>query len=195
MLLHTEAIPAEYIADFVDTVRTERLELLVQSRPSRMPFAAIEWLMPTAIVAYLAKPYFDSFLKEMGKDHYGLLKDGLNKMYGRVAGPKAPDLKLVSSAGKVDEEQQYSLFFSIVVEGLDSNRFKLLIPRPITESEYELAVSEFLEFAARLHSTNMDQQFAAALTAIPQVGGEILVVYDFSEKKLQPIHPLARHRR
>ena len=178
VLLHADNIPAEYVGDFTDTVRADRLELLVQSRPAGVPYAGIEWLMPTAIVAYLAKPYFESFLKEMGKDHYVLLKNGLKKIYSRVAGPKAPNVTLVSSAGKVAKEQSYSLFFSVVFEGPDGNRFKLLIPRPISESEYDLATGAFLEFAYRLHSQGLDEKFAGALKAIPHPGQTLLVVYD-----------------
>jgi len=195
VVLHADTVPAEFVADFTDTVRADRLELRVQSRPSGVPFAAIEWLMPTAVVAYLAKPYFESFLKEMGKDHYGLLKDGLKKLYARVAGPKAPEVTLVSTAGKVDKEQPYSLFFSVIVEGPDGNRFKLLIPRPITESEYELAIGAFLEFAERLHSRSLDERTTLALRDIPHVGGTVLVAYDVAEKHIKPIDPLAAHRR
>lgn len=195
VLLHVDSFPAEYVADFTDTVRADGLELLVQSRPTGTPFAAIEWMMPTAIVAYLAKPYFESFLKEMGKDHYGLLKVGLKNIYARVAGPKAPEVSLVSSAGKIDKEQPYSLFFSVVFEGPNGNRFKLLIPRPITETEYDLAINAFLDFADRLHSKGLDEQFAEALKAIPNPGRTLLVVYDVAEKHIKPIDPLLRHRR
>jgi hypothetical protein len=194
-VLHADTVPREFFADFTDAVRAERLEVLVQSRPSGVPFAAIEWLMPTAIVAYLAKPYFESFLKEMGKDHYGLVKEGLKKLYARVAGPAAPEVTLVSTAGKVDKEQPYSLFFSIVIGGPDGNRFKLLIPRPITEIEYALALDAFLDFAERLHSRSLDKGFVTALETIPHVGQTILVVYDVAGQRIKPIDPLAGHRR
>ena len=94
VVIHTDTIPSDFIADFTDAVRADRLELLVQARPSGVPFAAIEWLMPTAIVAYIAKPYFESFLKEMGKDHYEFVKNGLKKIYARVAGAKAHEVTL-----------------------------------------------------------------------------------------------------
>jgi hypothetical protein len=196
VVLHVDTIPAEFIADFTNTVRSDRLELLVQSRHSGMAFAAIEWLMPTAIVVYLAKPYFESFLKEMGKDHYVLVKDGLKKIYARVAGSKAPEVTLLAStAGKVNNEQPYSSLFSVVIEGPDKHRFKLLIPRPITESEYELTIGAFLEFAERIHSGNPDDRFAAALNAIPHVQSTVLVVYDVVDKRIRPIDPMAGHRR
>ena len=195
ILLHEDTIPTEFLADFTDTVRADSFELLVRSRPSGIPFAAIEWLMPTAIVAYLTKPYFESFLKEMGKDHYGLLKKGLQELYARVAGPKAPEMVLISTAGKINKEQLYSLFFSVVVDGPDDHQFKLLIPRHITESEYKLALEAFLQFAAHLYSQGLDKKFAAALKAIPHVGRTILVVYDTADRLIKPIDPISGHRR
>ena len=194
-VFHVATVPAEFFADFTDSVRADRLEVLVQTRPSGVPFAAIEWLMPTAIVAYLAKPYFESFLKEMGKDHYGLVKQGLKKLYARVAGPDAPEVALVSTAGKIPKDQPYSLFFSVVLEGPEGNRFKLLIPRPISELEYEVAIGAFLDFADRLHSKRLDKGTVAAFEDVPHVGGTVLVVYDVEAKTLKPIDPLASHRK
>ena len=185
-LMHADTIPPEYVADFTETVRADRLELAVQARPFGGPYAALEWMMPTVIVAYLAKPYFESFLKEMGKDHYGLVKDGLKKIYARVAGPKAPEISLVSSSGKVGKEQPYSLFFSVVIEAPDGRRFKLLIPRPITESEYELAIGAFLQFADQLYERGLDERFSKALEAIRHPSQTVLVAYDVTEKSESP---------
>lgn len=134
---HLENIPPDYFSDFTETVKSEELELSVQARESGIPFAGIEWLMPTAIVAFLAKPYFESFLQEMGKDHYALVKKGLKKLYPRVASLDAPEATLVASAGKVNKAQPCSLFFSVVFEGPQGKFFKLLVPRPIAEQEYE----------------------------------------------------------
>lgn len=195
VLLHTDNISADYFADFTETVRVDKLELQLRSRPAGAVFAGVEWLIPTAIVAYIAKPYFESFLKEMGKDHYGLIKEGLKKIYAKVAGVDAPKMSVVSSAGKSNKEQPYSMFFSVVVEGPQGNTFKLLIPRPISESQYEIAIGAFLDFTQRLYSNGMDEQFELALKAIPNHGKTLLVVYDVAAKHLKPIDPFAGHRR
>ena len=85
-IFHVDSVPTEYFQDFVETVRSDKLELQVVERPSG-PMAGIEWLMPTAIFAYLAKPYFESFLKEMGKDHYTASREGTT----RTAWPWKPE--------------------------------------------------------------------------------------------------------
>jgi hypothetical protein len=46
----------------------------------------VEWFIPTAIVFFVAKSYFDGFLKEAGKDHYQLLKSKLSKTAAKTMG-------------------------------------------------------------------------------------------------------------
>ena len=190
VVLYVDNIPLEYFSDFTDSVRAEGLDLAVESRPSGIPYAGIEWLMPTAIVAYLAKPYFESFLKEMGKDHYGLVKQGLQKLYTRVAGSKAPEVSLISTAGKADRDQPYSLFFSVVVEGPQGNLFKLLIPKPIEQQDYEAAVTAFLEFALQLNWGMLDERAVIDFNEATPTGRTTLVVYDTAAKRIRPVNPL-----
>lgn len=193
-LVHLDSFPAEDFNDFAQAVRVDKLELHVVGRPSG-PMAGVEWLMPSMILAYLAKPYFESFLAEMGRDHYELLKRGLKRLYGRVAGPDSPEVTLVSTAGKVRKDQPYSLLFSVVAEGRNGERIKLLIPRPIDVNEYEAAIDTFLEFVDRLHANELDDDYATLVSTRPRGGSTILVVYDPKIGKLHAVDPLAAHHR
>ncbi|GAB1576220.1 hypothetical protein [Bordetella petrii] len=193
VFLHVDSVPAEYFQDFIDTVRADNLDLQVVARPSA-PMAGVEWLMPTVILAYLAKPYFESFLTEMGKDHYELVKAGLKKLYKRVAGPESPEVTLIATGGKVNKYQPYSLFFSVVVEGLDGERIKLLIPRPIDEVEYRAAIDAFLDFAEGLHVSSLDGDDLSSIEAPHRVGSTVLVAYDSNTKKIRSVDPLASRR-
>ncbi len=193
-VLHVDSIPPEYFSDFTDAVRAEGLALAVESRPSNTPYAGIEWLMPTAIAAYLARPYFESFLKEMGKDHYGLVKEGLKKLYARVASSEAPKVTQISTAGKVNKHQPYSLFFSVVAAGPQGSFFKLLIPRPIEEQEYEVAITAFLDFALQVNLGKLDQQAAIEFKEATPTGRTTLVVYDMTARRIKPVNPLAERR-
>lgn len=194
VLLHEDSIPREFFAEFEHTIATDGLEIQVKSRPTGTVFAGIEWLMPTAIVAYIAKPYFESFLKEMGKDHYDLLKRGLKKLYSRVAGPKTPKVTLVSTAGKTAKEQPYSFYFSVVTEVTDKVRFKLLVPQPITELEYETLISAYLYFVEHVHADTLHEESLMRFKNAPNLGGTILVRYDAAAKAIFPVDPLESHR-
>lgn len=192
--MHDETLPREFLADFEESVRADGLEIQFHAFQFGTAYAAIEWLMPTAIVAYIAKPYFDSFLKEMGKDHYNLLKEGLKKLYSKVAGPRAPEVKIVATAGKVTKEQPYSLFFSIVAEVADGIIFKLLIQHPISQKEYETLISKFLAFLVDVRANAIDENALEAFRNTPLSVRTILVRYDFTNQVIVPVDPLEGRR-
>lgn len=80
---YQEDVPNEIISDFVHTLESGGLEVDTIRRRVGV-YMALEWALPTAVIAYLAKPYFDAFLSEAGKDHYGVTKRGLLKLIGKL---------------------------------------------------------------------------------------------------------------
>lgn len=193
-ILHEDQIPEAAFQDFADSIRAPGLIFEHEARPSGVPFAGMEWLMPTALLAYVAKPYFESFLKEMGKDHYELLKKGFNKLYERFAGPGAPDTQIIGTQGKASKEQPYSLFFSVVAEAPDGVRLKLLIPRPIESAEYEIAISKFLDMVQSTYNGTIEQEVAETFKNAPITSGTVLVTYEVASGKLVPVDPFAGRR-
>lgn len=193
-LLHEDQIPEVFFQEFEESITAPGLIFKRETRPSGVPFAGIEWLMPTVVLAYVAKPYFESFLKEMGKDHYDLLKKGFNKLYERFAGPRAPDVKIVATQGKSSKDQPYSLFFSVVAEAPDGVRLKLLIPRPIEQTEYEIAISRFLDLVQSTYGGDVTEDVAKTFKDAPITSGTVLVTYEAATGKLVPVDPFAGRR-
>jgi hypothetical protein len=193
-LLHEDQIPEVFFQEFEESITAPGLIFKRETRPSGVPFAGIEWLMPTVVLAYVAKPYFESFLKEMGKDHYDLLKKGFNKLYERFAGPRAPDVKIAATQGKSSKDQPYSLFFSVVAEAPDGIRLKLLIPRPIEQTEYEIAISRFLDLVQSTYGGDVPEDVAKTFKDAPITSGTVLVTYEVAAGKLVPVDPFAGRR-
>lgn len=193
-VLHEDQIPNAFFQEFEESISAPGLIFERGSRPSGVLFAGVEWLMPTAVVAYVAKPYFESFLKEMGKDHYDLLKKGFNKLYERFAGPRTPDVKIVATQGKLSEEQPYSLFFSIIADAPDGVCLKLLIPRPIEQAEYEIAISKFLDLVQSIYGGDMAGNMVKTFKNAPITSGTILVTYEKATGTLVPVDPFAASR-
>jgi hypothetical protein len=181
-VLHEAQIPDRVFQEFEDTIRAPGLIFKRENRPSGVPFGGVEWLLPTVVLAYLAKPYFESFLKEMGKDHYDLLKKGFYKLYESCAGPSAQDVQIAATQGKSSKDQPYSLFFSVVAEAPDGIRLKLLIPRPIEPTEYEIAISKFLILVQSTYNETMNADVASTLQNAPITSGMILVTYEATGK-------------
>ena len=190
-LLHTRSFPDEVFSEFVRFVTAENLQLQVEARDEDGRYAAVEWLIPTAVIAYIGRAYFESFLKEMGKDHYSLLKAGLKMLYAKLIRPEAPEVTLLSTKGKICADQPYSLTFSILAEAEAGTRFKLLLQRAASQLEYEKTISSFLEFLEAYHAGILDPKTLEMLKDTRIVGGTLLLAFNPATGQIEPIDPLA----
>lgn len=147
-----EGIPDEPFVEFKDAVSASGLDVVLESRPAAGPYAGVEWFIPTAIVFFVAKSYFDGFLKEAGKDHYQVLRSKLSKTAAKTMQSPRIEPVLVGTEGKVRKDSPYSLALSIYAEANDGNTFKLLLPKPSYQPDYEEIVCSFLNFLDDYHS-------------------------------------------
>lgn len=191
-VIHSKSIPAEVFVEFVRTVSAEKLNLHVESREEGGPYAGLEWLIPTAVIVYLGKSYFDGFLKEMGKDHYNLLKAGLKTLREKLLGPAAPEMTVISTAGKTTKNQPYSLVYSILAEADADLRFKLLLQRGVSEREYEEILDAFLAFLAAYHAQALEPETVEKLKTSRVVGRTLLLAFNQETKVIEPLDPIPR---
>ena len=191
-IVHDDAIPAKVFAEFRDLVEAEGLDLLIDGREASGPSAGIEWLLPTAVVVFVGKTYFESFLKEAGKDHYAMLKAGLSSLYKKFVGPDAPAVTVVSSAGKRSGSPRFSMLFSVLAEGNDGVRFKLLIEPSASREQYEASVRAFLSFLDDYHAGVLEPDIQAELSNVRVVGRTLLLAFDADLDRVRAVDPLAK---
>ena len=136
--------------------------------------------------------YFDGIFKEMGKDHYGLMKRGLKTLYARLIGPQAPAVTVLSTAGKTTASRKYSLLFSLLAEAEDGLRFKLLIQESATEAEYEATVNAFIYFLDAFHRQTLPPEVISEMGNIRVVGRTVLLAYSAELGRLVPVDPMQK---
>lgn len=151
-LIYENSLPSEIFEDFKNSLNNKNLNISVDSRPPNGPQACVEWFIPSLVVAFIGKSYFDAFFKEMGKDHYTALKAKLSGVATQVMSTPRIEPTLFGSPGKLSTENPYSLAFSIYAEANDGHRFKLLIPKPSESNDYSEIVNIFLDFLSEYHS-------------------------------------------
>ncbi len=199
-IVYVDKIEKEFFNEFKSTVDRNGLGLLIEERPEVGPLACAEWFIPTAIVVFLGKPYFESFLREMGKDHYTFLKKGLSSLCVKTVLSRRFEPVLMASSrapGKVNSNNPYTLSFSIMAETGSGYNFKLLLPKSTKGFNYQVATDKFIDFVAEYHS---DGELSRAydiikLSGFP--GGTVLVRYDPETKSIEwqdPIPPEVRAR-
>ena len=192
LLSFTPPFSADDFADFVKSHADARAEVVLDKRDSEGPQAGIEWLLATAVMLFIGKSYFDGMLKELGKEHYHLLKAKTKGLYARLIGPQAPAVTLVATAGKVGDRRKYSLLFSLLAEADDGLRFKLLIQESATQEEYEATVNAFVDFLDAFHRCALPADVIAELQQVRVVGKTVLVAYSREHRRVIAVDPMSK---
>lgn len=192
IISYDEGMPTEIPRLIVDTVQHPNLKLVEEAREDYGPFAGIEWLLPTAIVIFITKSYFDAFLKEMGKDHYNLLKKGILSVRERLFGKnRLIQYALIGTEGKIKSGNKYSLVFSVWSEINDEYKVKFLFEEQLTEDEFEKNVSLILQFLQAIHLAEGSLDDCLIMDEdVRRSGRTILIAFDKDAQKLRMISPL-----
>ena len=185
-VLYVDRIEDSFFDEFISTVDRDDLGLLVEGRPESGPFACAEWFIPTAIAVFLGKPYFESFLKEMGKDHYSLLKKGISGLCVKTVSSRRFEPVLMSSpSGKINQSNPYTLSFSVMADTGDGYSFKLLLPKLKEDFDYHKATDRFMDFIADYHSDGELSQAFDTIKLSDAPGGTVLVRYNPKTSKIE----------
>lgn len=145
VLIYPSNFPDEEIAKEVTEFYSEKLNLKIQKNENE-PFSAFEWILPTAFGVCILKPYFDSFLSEMGKDHYLILKNGLKKVLENGKKYKISLITATKSTEKLSNSYNQSLVISIIIQIKNNRQIKLLFDDNLSKDDWENAIEQLLVF-------------------------------------------------
>lgn len=114
-------------------------------------FASLEWIISTSIAVYILKPYFESFLKEMGKDHYQILSNKLKKLSQRGKQIKTTLHTASESTEKLDRSYTQSMSFSVLIQTKKGRFIKLLFDDELDQEDWDSAIDQLLEFVVEFY--------------------------------------------
>ncbi len=185
-LHHFRKVPAGLLDEFCTSVSIDSLRFERVSRPESGPQMGIEWFVFPAIAVFLLKPYFDSFMKEAGKDHYYVLKRALKALWGELFS-KDRKLRVVIGTASGIKKREYSMLFAIYAAVDDGKLVKLLIPEECTEEEYSASIEAFLDFVESYHSKKSENKLI--INFYPERGSRHIafVTYDKKSKSLRNV--------
>jgi hypothetical protein len=180
------------VQPLVDVFAEGGLDLEVEYRDPPGPWAAVEWYLPTAAMLYLAKGYFDGFLKEAGREHYHVVKRAIGSLWSGFFGEQATvKVRIVTSAHspkKTDLSEPFSLALSVIAQG-DARNFKLLLRNDSSKSDLDIAVERFLIFMAEFHAGTLSPTHQDQLQALGTERGLIAVTYDHANDEIVVLDP------
>lgn len=178
--------------EFESSLEHTGLSLIKEPR-EHGPFAGLEWLLPTAVILYVGKAYFESFLKEMGKDHYHLMKKGLQSFrksfLSKSTGIKYQRVAVPSS--KIPKVPKFSVLFSIMSKTKNGQSIKFLFPEYISEEEFQKSTESFIKLLNNNYSAEKGDELTNQIQSLKTPQHTILVRYDVVKQKPEVIDPMA----
>ena len=156
----------ESFKDIAQSLREGGAHVTLRRRPREGPYAFLEWLIPTAVIVLIVKPYLKEFSTETGKLHAHALHKGLSKLWNKVFGPK-PEIEstMVGPSGKVDP-QVFSPTVSVKMTRNDGGDLILLFPLGTSSEDFTLAVDRFMELMEQHYSQNGADPLTEAMSAV-----------------------------
>ena len=139
--------PDIFIDKILADLYVDGLELKVRKRPEIGPMNALEWIIPTAIAAYIFKSYFDGFLKEAGKDHYLTLGIWLKKFINNGREIKVKTIYSSQSLEKQPNKNTQSKSVSLHLQTKNGKIIKLLFDNDLQKDDWDNAINQLLDFA------------------------------------------------
>lgn len=177
-LSYQEDVSQEIMSELIDTVSVDGLVLRSEPREIGV-YANMEWAIPSIIIAYLSKPYFEAFMKEAGKDHYQLLKKGFIQLFKRIFGEKPESRQAARSA-----------IFSIMANMYDGRSVKFVFPEGITLEEYEKSLNLLHELLSTHYEIYPDDQMSKLVSALKKQSHSIYLEYSSNKGEWVLIDPL-----
>ena len=192
-LIYDEQVPKDFLDDFCLELETKSLDFRRQPLPLQGPQASLDMLtVVTALTFFFLKPYFDSFMKEAGRDHYVLLKKTIKKLWKRFFS-KDNDFHCVMITSKGKVKLEHSLLFSIYAEIANERKVKFLIREGCSEDDFAAGIDAFFDLVESYHS---DVPYEGiVLDDERDYWGVILIEFDPETKSLRVLDPTSRSRK
>nr|WP_321356997.1 hypothetical protein [uncultured Draconibacterium sp.] len=185
ILVYPTEIPDEIIEKELEFLNHDKHDIKVLKTDNNT-FMAFEWIVPTAFIVYLLKPYFNAFLSEAGKDHYHITKKGLKKLVEKAKLIKAKFLTAEISSKKLSKNYSQSIVFSIIFQTQDNRPIKLLFDNEMELSDWENAIDELIELILENYKSSPNDKLSKMMDGLgKEKGDEIYAVINSASKQLE----------
>ncbi len=181
-----EDMPDMFLNSILLDLNTEGLKFQVRKRPELGATAALEWILPTAIITYIFKSYFDGFLTEAGKDHYIILKKWLKIVANNGRLVKITTVYATQSLDKQPSNNTQSKSFSILLQTKNNKIIKLLFDDDLEKEDWDNAIDQLLDFAIEHYEKIPNDNLTKELERFVQnKRSTVYAVIDKKSKKLR----------
>ncbi|HEX8612667.1 MAG TPA: hypothetical protein VF800_15380 [Telluria sp.] len=145
-IVYQAGFPLNSFQEFAHELSSDSINVHLEERPASGPLLGIMWTMMTLGVVFIGSNYFGGIFKELGKDHYEMLKKALAKLTEKTMNMPKIEPVLVGTSGKIGADDPISMAFPVWVELPNKKYVKLLVPKKTSEVDYPTITNAFLDF-------------------------------------------------
>ncbi|TDY35350.1 hypothetical protein [Janthinobacterium sp. 75] len=194
-IIYASGFPNASFHQFADALKDETLTVHLEEREPPGPMAGLMWTMLTASALFIASSYFGGMLKELGKDHYEVLKRELAKLTKSTMDEPRIEPVLFGTAGKLDNGDPISMGFSIWAQLPNGYTLKLLIPKKTENVDYAAGTDAFLDFVLRCHEEGDNILSDAGLDTSSRQINPITLMYNAEIGRIEWANPIPKAAR
>lgn len=173
-----EDFPNELIEEYTSSISAPELKIRAESREIGV-YASIEWALPTLVIVYLSKPYFEAFLQEAGKDHYQLLKKGTLELFNHLYGSK-PEKR----------DKKRSRIFSAMVQLQDGRSLKFVFPEGVSIEQYKKSLEVMHDLLLKHYVDHPNDQITEMASQLSTPTRSLYIEYKAEKENWVLIDPL-----
>jgi hypothetical protein len=129
----------------LEVLKGTDLNIYVQQNENNPLFNAFEWIIPSAFGVYILKPYFDSILSEVGKDHYELLKKFISQYLKKGKKFNFSLIAAKESSKKLSKTYNNSLTVALEIQAKNNRVIKILFDNSLSIEEWQEASSKIMD--------------------------------------------------
>ena len=192
-LLYLEGLPPEYFDDFRNSIDFDAIDFREEQRENE-PYAALEWMIPTAVALYVGKKFADALLKKATDDFadavYPKLKNGVAELTKKLFVTDRTRFGVVSS-GETKVTNAASTIFSVTAQTTGRHRAKFVFhDDSLSELEYEIAVDQIFA-TLEAHYRDADNDLLSDTSPEYLRGGSVYLIFDKQSQAWDLVDPIA----
>jgi hypothetical protein len=179
---YLEKFPDIGLEEVIADLQEKGLVINIDKRPMEM-YASLEWAIPTAVFCYVAKSYFDGFLKEMGKDHHNILKNSIKKITDKARKITVRIVTASESTEKYNKSYSQSNAISLILRTKNNGTIKLLFDNNLSKEDWENAIDQIFDYVIQNYETAKNDKLTEKIQGLKEASG-IYVIIDPETKQL-----------
>ena len=159
----------EEIDEFVIESKQEQIEIYSRSGDV---YNCVDWILPSLIAVFMAKPFCESFFKEAGKDAYECLKSALKVFIKKIEEKKNPPC-YISINSKVKEARKIDIYYRA-----DDFLLKFMLPNSLNDYSSSSAIDGIFAIVDPQHEKSLHELISTirAQSSVPIK--EFILEYD-----------------